>query len=478
MSSISARASRAGAASAPARLIRQIVARFSWGLADQAMSSLTNSAMSIYIARELGATKFGAFSLAYVSYSFALNASRGLATDPLLVRFSGADPRAWKRAVAHCTGTATLVGLLTGACALIAAAALSGTTRMAFLALGITLPGLLLQDSWRYSFFALGRGAQALINDTIWALTMVPALLMLHVTHHQTVFAFILCWGLAATVAASAGPFQAHVMPRLGKGLDWVRCQRDLGPRYLAENTCNSGASQLRLYGVGAVAGLAAVGYVQEAYLLQGPFMVIFMGISLVTVPEAARALRRSPRHLRLYSLAVGAVLAVGALAWGVILLVTLPRGLGFLLLGAGKWQSAYALVTPLTIAVMGAAFISGATAGLHALGAARRSLRAMVLASILYLGLGLAGAVMGGATGTLRGTAIATWAGAVLWWWELHSELRKAGQPGKHRAPQRFRSDRRKDDLGTSAERRAAGLQRRQLPRGVHRGAAGAELR
>jgi len=443
------------------------------------MSSLTNSAMSIYIARELGATQFGAFSLAYVSYSFALNASRGLATDPLLVRFSGAELPAWKRAVASCTGTATLTGLLTGVCALIAAAALSGTTRMAFLALGLTLPGLLLQDSWRYSFFALGRGAQALINDTIWALTMIPALVILHVTHHQTVFAFVLSWGLAATVAACVGPFQAHVMPRLSRGVDWVKRQRDLSPRYLAENTTNSGASQLRLYGVGAVAGLAAVGYVQETYLLQGPFMVIFMGISLVTVPEAARALRRSPGHLRLYSLGVGAVLAAGALVWGIILLVAMPRGLGFLLLGAGKWHSAYALVPPLTVAVMGAGFISGASAGLHALGAARRSLRAMVLASVLYLGLGLAGAIMGGATGTLQGTAIATWAGALLWWWELNSELRKASQPGKHRAPQPMRTNRRrKDDLGTAAERRATGLQRSQLPRGVHRGAAGAELR
>ena len=70
---------------------RQPGRRLGWGLADQAMSSLTNVAVSIYVARELGAAQFGAFSLAYVTYAFALNASRGLATDPLMVRFSGAD---------------------------------------------------------------------------------------------------------------------------------------------------------------------------------------------------------------------------------------------------------------------------------------------------------------------------------------------------------------------------------------------------
>ena len=75
--------------------------RFGWGLADQAMSSLSNAAMSFYVARELGAAQFGAFSLAYVTYSFALNASRGLATDPLLVRFSGTNLVTWRRAVAR-----------------------------------------------------------------------------------------------------------------------------------------------------------------------------------------------------------------------------------------------------------------------------------------------------------------------------------------------------------------------------------------
>ena len=65
------------------RLQGQRVRRLGWGVADQAVSSLTNFGVSIYVARTLGAVQFGAFSLAYVTYAFALNASRGLATDPL-----------------------------------------------------------------------------------------------------------------------------------------------------------------------------------------------------------------------------------------------------------------------------------------------------------------------------------------------------------------------------------------------------------
>ena len=141
------------------------------------MCSVSNAAISFYVARQLGATQFGAFSLAYVTYSFALTASRGLATDPLLVRFSSTHLVTWRRAVAHCTGTALITGLLTGACALVAAAVLGGAPGLAFLALGLVLPGLLLQDSWRYSFFALGRGSQAFfINDTIWTPRRKPPL--------------------------------------------------------------------------------------------------------------------------------------------------------------------------------------------------------------------------------------------------------------------------------------------------------------
>ncbi len=404
---------------------------------------MTNAAVSIYVARTLGAVQFGAFSLAYVTYAFALGASRGLATDPLVVRFSGADKRTWRRAVASATGTATTVGFAMGACVLLIAMLLSGTARAAFVALGVTLPGLMLQDSWRYSFFALGRGSQAFLNDTIWALTLIPALVYLRFTGRADVFSFILAWGAAAAVAAAAGPLQARVFPRLSRPRAWISQHRDLGFRYFAENTASSGANQLRTYGVGLILGLAAVGYVQAALTLMGPFMVIFFGLSLVTVPEAARILRSSPRHLPVFCLLVAGGLAVMALVWGGVLLVILPKGFGYWLLH-GIWRPTYPLILPLTISVAGGCVIAGATAGLHALGAAQRSLRAMLLASIVFVACGLVGAVAGGPLGTVIGAAVATWVGAVLWWRELRVALRKHGSapasprtsPGRHRRP------------------------------------------
>jgi O-antigen/teichoic acid export membrane protein len=408
--------------------LRQTASRLGWGVADQAVSSVTNAAVSIYVARELGAVQFGAFGLAYVTYSFALNASRGLATDPLVVRFSGAEGASWRRAVARASGTALTVGFAVGACVLVAAVMLQGTARLAFIALGITLPGLMLQDSWRYAFFALGRGRGACLNDAVWALTMIPGLVFLRESGHANVFTFVLTWGIAGNIAAAVGPLQTRVLPRVSAGWNWVSQHRDLGPRYLAENTANSGGAQLRTYGVGLMLGLASVGYVSASNTLMGPFVVIMMGISLVTVPEAARLLRRSPQHLRLYCLLCGAVLAVAAMGWGITLLVALPRGLGHWLLGP-IWRPTYPLMLPVAIGVAGTCFSDGASAGLRALGASRRSLRAQIITSVLYVVFGLVGAYIDGAVGTVEGTMVALWIGALLWWWQLRAAMQESDQ-------------------------------------------------
>jgi O-antigen/teichoic acid export membrane protein len=442
-----AKSPRLGSLGVSSRVLFKAIGRLGWGVADQGMSSLSNFAVNLYIARTLGALDYGAFSLAYVTYGFALNASRGLSTDPLLVRFSGVEPKVWKRAVGACTGTAIVVGLAAGICVLGVGTVIGGSTGIAFVALGLTMPALMLQDSWRYSFFAAGRGFHAFLNDTVWTVVLLPALVVLAKTGHATTFWFVTAWGASAGVAALIGPIQARVRPMPSIGYGWIVRHKDLGLRYLAEGTTNSAAVQLRNYGIGGLLGLAAVGYVQAANTLMGPFMVIFFGMGLVTLPEAARVLRNSPRRLPLFCIAVSGGLTLLGLAWGAVLLVGLPRGLGQLMLG-GIWHSTYPLVLPSTFLVLGGCVSTGAGSGLHALGAAKRSLRAMVFSSALIVVCGLAGAFLYGAPGTMWGTALASWIGAVMFWWQLRTALheaalRRRAATGRHRGavPQRARS-------------------------------------
>src|SRR5205085_2486877 len=106
--------------------------------------------------------------------------------------------------------------------------------------------------------------------------------------------------------------------------------------------------------------------------------------------------------------------------------LVALPRGLGNWLI-PHLWRSTYPLILPLTISVVGGCLQAGAGTGLHALGAARRSARVMVLSSAIFVVCGVAGALADGTVGAMWGAAAAGWIGAVMFWWELRSALGEA---------------------------------------------------
>ena len=73
-----------------------------------------------------------------------------------------------------------------------------------------------------------------------------------------------------------------------------------------------------------------------------------------------------------------------------------------------------------------GAGLGTGAAAGLRALGAARRSLRSQLFASVCYVGGGLGGAVRAGTAGSAWGAAAATVSGSAVWWLQLRSALRE----------------------------------------------------
>ncbi|MGG2464067.1 hypothetical protein ACO0M4_30535 [Streptomyces sp. RGM 3693] len=401
---------------------RAVVGRLSWGLADQAASSVSNFAVGIYVARSLGLTAFGVFSLAWVTYGVVLSVSRGLATDPLVVRFSGVSDASWRGAVARSSGTALGVGAAIGAACLVVGLAIGGRVGPAFACLGVMLPGLLLQDAWRYAFFAAGTGRKAFVNDLVWAIALVPAMVL--AARVGSVAAFVLAWGGSAAVAAVYGCLQSGIRPRMTGAREWLRDHRDLGYRYLIENVGVSGASQLRAYGLGAIVGVSAVGVVRGAELLLGPFMAVLMGLSLVTVAEAARVLRRAPDRLGTFCLVLGGGQAVAALLWGGALLL-IPDRIGGLVLG-DVWSSASALIVPVTLGVAGAGLGTGAAAGLRALAAARRSLRCQLFASTCYVIGGLGGAAVAGTVGSAWGVAAATVCGSAAWWLQLRSALRE----------------------------------------------------
>ena len=406
-----------------------VARRLGWGVADQAVSSLSNFALGLYVARSTGASSFGAFTLAYVTYAVVINASRGMSTDPLLVRYSGAGTEKWRTATSAAAATALLVGVAAGGVCVGAGLLLPGPVGPVFVALGVGLPGLMLQDSWRFSFFAAHRGASALLNDVIWAVLLVLTLAAIH--HSATGSSPVRCllaFGGTASLAGCVGSLQARVLPRPSLASGWMREHRGLSLRYLVENVSSSGASQLRAFVLGSVAGLASVGYVRSAEILMGPFLVVLMGISQVAVPEASRVFHRASGRLAQFCLVLGSVQATAALAWGMVLLMVLPFGPGRLLLGE-LWVPTSHLLPAVTLNVAAACLLTAAVAGLRAMGVARRSLLTQLATSAAYVTGGSIGAVWAGAIGTTWGVTAANGLGAMIAWYHLRAALAEHGR-------------------------------------------------
>ena len=209
--------------------VARVTRRLGWGLGDQMLSSSTNFIVGLLVARTLPPGDFGACSIVIVTYALALGASRALASEPLSVGYSAVDDTGWRRGVRSATGLALAMGSVVAAVCLAAGWLLDGSLQAAFLMLGVTIPGL-LQDAWRFAFFAGRKERRAFANDLVWAIVLVPLLALLIITERATVGSLILAWGGAGSIAAVAGIFQSRVLPAPSHTLSWLKEQRALAP--------------------------------------------------------------------------------------------------------------------------------------------------------------------------------------------------------------------------------------------------------
>ena len=376
-----------------------------WGLADQALSSLTNFALSFVVARSFSTDVLGAFALVFSSYLLFLNIARPLAMQPLLIRFSGAPREDWRRVTAAAVGLSLLIGLagtvVIGAVGLL----LGGVLGEGLLVTSVLMPGLLVQDSWRLAFFAAGRGRAAFLNDLVWAVVMFPGLALALLVWRSDVAGLILVWGISAAAAAIVGILQSGVLPRPDHGGGWLREHRALSGPLTAESVVNVGSQQLASFGVAAVAGLGVVGTLRAGQLLLGPLLVVFQGAQLIAIPEGRRILQRSQDALRRACRLYGAAMAAIVIAWGVLMFLV-PSSIGTLLLRQ-NWAPAQAVIVPLSLS-WGIGFAGAAlTVGIRVLARGRRVMLAGVTNSLLSMVGLVAGAIVHGAFGAASGDAL-----------------------------------------------------------------------
>ncbi len=410
---------------------RGVTRRAGWVLADQALYSLTNFALTVLVARSVGVREFGAFSAIYLMTMFLVGITMALASEPLTVRFSAQAPGEVRTAAAAATGFSLVAGLLLSALAVALRPAVDGPIGAALVPFAVVLPGILVQDGWRYAFFAAARPRAAFANDLVWAVTQLVGVGLVVLFHEVTVSALVLAWGAGGTLAAAVGCVQAGTVPLPSEGAGWLRAQGDLSFRYMGEFIATSGSTQLTTFFVGAFAGLSQLAVLRAGLVIFGPLAVVFYGLRSSLVPEAVRLVRVAPGRLWRASKLASAAAATVAAGWGVAALL-LPRRIGEALLGE-TWQLARSVLPAVAISKVAIGLTVGAFIALRGLALARQTFRLRLGVAVLSVGAGAVGGWVSGAQGAAWGLALANVIGAAAWWqqWRALRETSPGGTAG-----------------------------------------------
>lgn len=398
------------------RPLVELLLRGRWILIDQILSSGTNFVLSFVLVRSVTPREFGAFGVALITYSIVLSLARVQASEPMTIDHSRSDP-GWSRAASQSTGFALGLGLAAGVLMVCAGLFLAeGTLRVSLVTIGIVTPGLLVQDTWRHAFFAQGKPARAAANDTVLALVQAGALIVAARSGGITVVGAILAWGIASLVAAVVGAFQASCIPDLRECLTWAREHRTLSSALTGDLLARGAASQLALFAVGALAGLASIGFVRAGLLLFGPLYALIQGAVPFAVSEFVRLRAEAPGRLVPASHLLSLVFGAGGLVLGAALLL-LPDETGRSILGS-SWDGTRPLLPAMTALAVAAGVLVGPAVGLRAIRAVGRLMGVSLVLAPVTIVLAAVGALAGGAEGAAWGLAAANaaTAGALLW--------------------------------------------------------------
>ncbi|SCZ11204.1 Membrane protein involved in the export of O-antigen and teichoic acid [Streptomyces sp. 136MFCol5.1] len=374
---------------------------------DQAASSLTNIAVLVIAARVSTVHGFATFSMVYLTFTVLLGLNMAYVGQAVVLT-RGDTGAGCRSAITFTSLASCIVGVLLATVGAVTGAVTGGWAGPggAFLALGLVLPLVLVQDGLRYAFSTLRRPGLALAADTLRLVCVVPALLLQ--PRHAAPGLLVAVWGVSAAPALLLGLrlLWPHVRGSRADLRPYVR-RGHLGQRFVVEFAVGNASSQLAVLGLGLFAAPLAVGALRGATTLFGPLNVLFNSVNAFGPPLLNRlgGRRATTRATAL----LGLVLSAVGLAWGLVL-YALPDHVGRQLLG-DTWQLTATLLpaSGAQYAVMGLGTCALVT--LRVL-RPRATLSVQVVFSLLAVVLMLAGYLL---TGSALGAAWGLAAGSAL---------------------------------------------------------------
>ena len=418
--------------------IRSTAGMGAWALLDQLLSSGTNFAAGIVIARTLGPAGYGSFALAFGAWLLVMGLVRALITQPYMVTDSGLPEPEWKVATSNAAGAILVLGVAAGFLLVVAGivVGLQSPTGSALATVGLFVPPLAIQDFWRFAAFSQRAYRKAAANDGVWAVIQGVALATFIGTDALTPATAIAAWGTGALAGAVYGGWQFRARPVFGRALRmWLRKIAALGGWF----ALSSATYQIGSYGVvvllGTSLGRAALGGLRSTMNLFAPAALVAMSGESVMLPTAVRMVREGRvADLRstciMYSLGLAACFA----AAGGALLFFGPVAYRLVF---GNEFAQYAILVPAVLTqTVASALASGPSVGIRALAQGRR-LAGLQAASSAAKVLLVAGTLPLGLTAAVWGIAAAEMGRAGMSWVLFWSSLKRLGSaepqgPGK----------------------------------------------
>lgn len=300
---------------------------------DQILSTVSNLIISIGVSRLAGARELGSFTLIFTTATLLTGFQRSLIAEPLLTlpllvpkqangkarRTTSRKPpprkppgrgTASRKTAAHNAAVRKAADRTAAARAAHSAdpesAAVSSAAVFAFavavialvvglatgqglvVALAAMIPGLLLQDLFRYAAFRRQRPWQAAGLDLVWVLGVSAGLPVL--AEHHTATVGILIWGLGAWLAAVVHLARRRVRPSslTEARVWWVRDARRMGGLLALDGVVYTAANQGATYGLAVIVGLGGLGELRSAQIVLGPTGIALTALQLYALPRLA----------------------------------------------------------------------------------------------------------------------------------------------------------------------------------------------
>lgn len=398
------------------------MARSAWSVIGQALSSSSNFILSVLVLSQGSPSQFATLSIVLTIYTFfvlLLRAGVGLPVTLLYSKDLAHGREEDLRAAAGATAGASVVV----AVAVLFWALGSSSDRGQWLVLGALLPMLLLQDTFRYACFALGRPRAAAEADGVWVLLQLAgsAAVLLVVADAGAATAFLAVWAGAGALSVCFLMGRTGLRPALGRGYRWVGAHRGLSGRLVIDYLVGAGSHYAVFFALAVVAGSGELGRLKAAQTFLGPLIVLLLGGAVFGVPESVRV-GGDPARLWRLTLRLAAVLAAAAVMCGSVVYLALP------VVGPATfpdaWESARPVIPLLTVFAAAVGASIGATSGLRAMHQNSWILRVRFLAGPLLVVGAIPASALFGVNGALAALSLTEWAVVLLSWRRLRQVL------------------------------------------------------